>query len=83
MDPIQKESRLIGLLFICSQQGPIFGPAQKRVRFWKLSASKWVWHRVNTKTGLFRGTTRPANLEFLCSKFIYFHESKSETETVQ
>ena len=60
MDPIQKGSRLIGLLFIRSQQGPIFGPAQKRVRFWKRSDSKWVWHRVNTLTGLFRGTTRPA-----------------------
>ena len=28
MDPIQKESRLIGLLFIRFQQGPIFGPAK-------------------------------------------------------
>ena len=60
MDPIQKESRLIGRLFIRSQLGPMFGPAKKRVRFWNRSDSKWVWHRVNTWTGSFRVTTRPA-----------------------
>ena len=33
MDPIQKGSRLIGLLFIRSQQGPIFGPAKSGFDF--------------------------------------------------